>query len=68
MGWDVKIINGHSHEEIIDVLSDNTSTKPKAIIANTIKGYGIKTMENNPAWHHRTPSDSEFDSMIKELS
>ena len=68
MGWDVVSINGHSHEEILSALSENRSGKPKAVIANTIKGKGIKEMENNPAWHHRMPNELELSSMLEELS
>ena len=68
MGWDVVSINGHSHKEIFDALCKDSMQKPKAIIANTIKGYGIKEMENNPAWHHRMPNAEELASMLEELS
>tara|TARA_B100001057_G_C22756814_1_gene914159 strand:- start:474 stop:1250 length:777 start_codon:yes stop_codon:yes gene_type:complete len=67
-GWNVEVIDGHSHNEIIHSIKKTSAGSPKAIIANTIKGYGIKIMENNPAWHHRTPSKEELQEMIKELS
>jgi len=67
-GWNVEVIDGHSHAEIIRSTNNNLPGKPKAIIANTVKGCGIKEMENNPAWHHRTPSKEELKEMIKELS
>jgi transketolase len=67
-GWDVDVIDGHSHSEIDNALSANKSCKPKAIIANTIKGSGIKMMENNHEWHHKVPSFDELKIMIKELS
>lgn len=66
-GWDTCVINGHNHEEIYNALI-KTSDKPKAIIANTIKGYGSKTMENNPAWHHKFPSSEELNVLLEELS
>jgi len=68
MGWDVLSINGHSHKEILDAVSQNKSGKPRAVIAHTIKGNGIKEMENNPAWHHRMPNEQELSSMLEELS
>jgi transketolase len=51
-GWRSIEINGHSQNEIIKAVSTK-SEKPVAIIANTIKGKGIKFMENNPEWHHK---------------
>jgi transketolase len=51
-GWGCVEINGHSQSEIKKALLKR-SKKPLAIIANTIKGKGIKFMENNPEWHHK---------------
>ena len=66
-GWSVDVIDGHSHTEITHSIKKTFPGKPRAIIANTIKGCGIKEMENNPAWHHRSPSKEELQEMIKEL-
>jgi len=41
--------------------------KPNAVIANTVKGKGVSFIENARAWHHRVPSDEEYDSAIREL-
>ena len=66
-GWHVMTIDGHDHVVIRDALMHIPNKKPLIIIAETIKGYGIKGMENNPAWHHRIPSDDELKSIIEEL-
>lgn len=65
-GWDTISINGHCHEEIYKALTKK-SDKPIAIIANTIKGYGSKIMENNPEWHHKSPDQEELEKILKEL-
>ena len=67
-GWDTKSINGHSHEEIYQAFIMNTTDKPLAIIANCIKGYGCKIMENNPAWHHRAPSIKESKLILEDMA
>ena len=67
-GWDVTVIDGHSHDEIFSALNKHPSDKPKMIIANTIKGKGVKEMENNHAWHKRSPTKEELKRMIRELS
>ena len=41
--------------------------KPKAIIANTIKGKGFSFSENNNDWHHSILSKSFYEKAIKEL-
>jgi transketolase len=33
--------------------------RPKCIIAHTIKGKGVSFMENELAWHYRSPSDED---------
>lgn len=66
-GWDTSIIDGHNHSEIYDALK-TVSDKPRAIIANTVKGNGAKTMENNPAWHHKSPTPEESEILFIEIT
>ena len=63
-----EVNNGHSFEELIPVLQqDNNYKKPKVIIVNTIKGKGIKSFENDPAWHARKIKGEELKIGKKEL-
>jgi transketolase len=41
--------------------------KPTAIIARTIKGKGVSFMENNVAFHGKTPTPEEAERALKEL-
>lgn len=66
-GFYVICIDGHSQEEILGALMKKTDGLPKAIIAKTIKGYGISQMQNNPAWHHAFPTSEQLDLMLQEL-
>lgn len=65
--WLAIEINGHDHVEIEAALNAAKCGMPIVIIANTIKGYGIKSMEHNPEWHHKAPSQSEFERLIGEI-
>lgn len=65
-GWDCIEINGHNIEEITNAIQ-YVSIKPKFILANTIKGYGISRMHNNPEWHHKSPNDTEYQQILLEL-
>lgn len=67
-GWRAEVIPGHDHEAIYSALNNFSGVRPVAIIAETIKGYGVKCMEGQPAWHHRSPNDVELEMIIKELS
>jgi transketolase len=42
-------------------------SKPNLIIANTVKGAGVSFIENQIAWHHKVPSESEYNMAMKEL-
>jgi transketolase len=66
-GWEPFTVNGHDHEILSEVLKQRNDEKPVAIIAETIKGKGIKEMENNLAWHHRSPNKQELQKMLEEL-
>ena len=68
-GWNVVSINGNNHEELKTAFAKQfDNNKPKVIIANTIKGYGIPFMENDILWHYRFPHDGwEYDFAVNEL-
>ena len=68
-GWNVVSINGNNHEELKAAFAKQfDNDKPKVIIANTIKGYGIPFMENDILWHYRFPHDGwEYDLAVNEL-
>lgn len=66
-GWSALVVDGHDHQRLYEALTATRGDRPMAIIANTIKGRGVKFMEANPAWHHKSPSESELKEIIQEL-
>lgn len=67
-GWDTLEVDGHDHEALRRALAAcGTGDRPLAIIARTTKGKGVREMENNPAWHHRFPTEEEKAAMLREL-
>ena len=67
-GWHTTEIDGHNIEEIFNTFKNfNDKEKPKAIIANTIKGKGFSFSENNNQWHHSVLTKSLFEKAMKEL-
>jgi transketolase len=66
-GWRVSEIDGHDHAAIEKCLTSCDNNNPHMVVANTIKGYGCKAMENNPAWHHKAPSEQECRELLGEL-
>jgi transketolase len=64
----VKEVNGHNIDSITEVLKE-AQESPSAIIFNTIKGYGIKEMEDNMfSWHHGSPDENKYKQFITELN
>ena len=69
-GWNVLEVNGHDIKSIVNASREllEKKNKPNLIIANTIKGKGVSFMENEVIWHHKLPSDEEYNRAIKELN
>lgn len=66
--WNVVEINGHDYNRIYETFNKaKKSTKPCAIIANTIKGKGVSFMENQAGWHGKAPNDEQLAIALKEL-
>ena len=67
-GWKVKMVDGHSINELYGVLSsENDSNQPIAVIANTVKGKGVSIAENNNEWHHKVLTKANYDQAMEGL-
>jgi transketolase len=69
-GWIVENCNGNN---IVDILNtfDKIRTlkgKPVVIIAKTIMGKGIKSVENDYKWHGKAPNKEQAIEFLKELN
>lgn len=60
-------VNGNDTDELTKVLSIKSSTKPVAIIANTIKGKGVSYMEDKLEWHYKSPNDEQLKIALAEI-
>ncbi len=68
-GFDTKTIDGHNHFKIEKRLKNVSSLKKvSCTILKTVKGKGIKKMENKPEWHYwNNISKKEFDKYFKSI-
>ena len=67
-GWHTTELDGHNIRDLYNFFKESSKTsKPKAIIANTIKGKGFSFSENNNEWHHSVLSKSIYEKALKEL-
>lgn len=69
-GWGVIEIDGNNMTQIIHALDSSKHHKnhPVVIIANTTPGKGVSFIENDYAWHGKTPSKEEAERAIFELN
>ena len=69
-GWHAIVIDGHDLTQILDALAEAKATKgqPTMILARTIKGKGVASVEGNPGWHGRAfKKGEELDKALAEL-
>jgi transketolase len=69
-GWEVKNVDGHSIDEVMDAFKKcrkRRTCKPMVVIANTVKGKGILSLENTPRAHHTLPRGDDVIAARKDL-
>jgi len=67
--WDVVEVDGHNHKELMSVFTNyENDSRPKCVIAHTVKGKGVSFMENQLLWHYKSPSETEYKAALLELS
>ncbi|HLL65817.1 MAG TPA: transketolase [Micromonosporaceae bacterium] len=68
-GWDAVEVDGHDHLALLDAATTRTgSGRPTCIVANTVKGKGVSFMEDRVEWHHKVPSEEQFQAALLELT
>ena len=69
-GWEVVEVDGHDLQKLKETLNSMPlkKDKPSLVIANTTKGKGVSFMEDQLNWHHKVPTDEEFEKAMKELN
>lgn len=62
-------IGGHVYKNLIDTLitAKRNVISPSAIIARTVKGFGVSFMANRVEYHGVPPSDEELKIALREL-
>lgn len=68
-GWQVLEIDGHDIGQIKEALecAATIKDKPSVVIANTIMGKGVPSIENDCRWHGKVPTSEQLASFLKEL-
>jgi len=68
-GWHVVECGGNDVDDLDRAFQQAKTIigKPTLVLANTIKGCGVSFMENQAGWHHRVPTDEEYERAKQEL-
>jgi transketolase len=68
-GWKVKEVDGHNFSEIENSLSEIPfeKGKPSLVIAHTVKGKGISSMEDKLESHYKKLSEEDYKAALEEL-
>ena len=66
-GWNTREVNGHDLKSIINTSKElfEEKNKPSLLIANTIKGKGIHSMENKFESHYEVLDEKKYLDIIK---
>lgn len=67
-GWKTIVIDGHDMLQICSALDKaHSNERPTMIIAKTIKGYGVESVENKEGFHGKAFTKEELESILKQL-
>ena len=70
-GWHVIRVDGHDHAALHAAYAEAKAAmgngKPIVVLADPVKGKGVRLMENTVRWHYRTARGGEYDAAMKEL-
>ena len=66
-GWTVRDIDGHDHQALRAALLDPPADAPCVLLCRTIKGKGVSFMEDNLAWHYKSPNPDQLVAALAEL-
>jgi transketolase len=67
--WAVREVDGHNLSEVMDAFAalPFEQGKPSVVIAHTVKGKGISFMEDDLAWHYKSPTAEQMRTALEEL-
>ena len=68
-GWNAVEVDGHDLGQIKMALelADKAQGRPTVIIADTVMGKGVPSIENNNQWHGKVPTKEQVKEFLHEL-
>ena len=59
-GWHAEVVDGHDVAEIRRALTADPGGKPLFVVANTVKGYGVPSHQNQIRSHFGSLDDDQL--------
>jgi transketolase len=68
-GWKVIECDGHDMAAVDQALSEaeRSDSRPRCVVAHTVKGKGVSFMENNPGFHGKAPTADQLEQALREI-
>ena len=68
-GWNVLHASGNDVDALQAAFAraEEYKGRPTVIIADTVKGCGVSSIENRAEWHHKVPTEEEYRKAMEEL-
>lgn len=66
-GFDTVMIDGHNVEQIERAFLQTSNSKPRAIIAKTVKGMGVHFAEDRAEWHQNVLTEELFQQALRDV-
>ena len=69
-GWHAVTVDGHNYSEIIAAFARcrEAGSRPRVIVAHTLKGKSVSLLENREGWHGKPVPKQDLDKALAELS
>ncbi len=69
-GFETRTVNGHDEQafdEAVAELKQLPGPRPRLLVANTVKGYGVSFMGGDNRWHYTRLTQDRYEQAIAEL-
>lgn len=68
-GWQVVELDGHNLDQLCEAFAELRDARdvPTVILASTVKGNGVRSIQNTPESHHGSLSQAELEIALSDL-
>jgi transketolase len=61
-------VDGHDFSALHEALQRAPDAYPSCVLARTVKGKGVRLMENKLEWHYLPMSDEQYEAALEDLA